>query len=131
MKPLAISGGQLREVDGGLVMPYAVSGALTAGVGAARWYPRRDITILGVHPAVGIAPTGAAILLDLNIDGTTAFTTQANRPTIAISGFTGSLAVPDVVDVDVGSYITVDVDQIGSTVAGSHLTAQVLYVWRA
>jgi hypothetical protein len=43
-------------------------------------------TIRSVTAAVGTAPTGATLIADVNIDGTTVFTTQANRPTIAING---------------------------------------------
>lgn len=130
MKPLAISGGQLVEVADALALTYGIPGVLAVGVGAARWYPQRNITILGVVPAAGIAPTGASLLFDLNIDGATAFSTQANRPAVASGSYSGSAAVPNVVDVNEGSYLTLDVDQVGSTVAGSHATVQVLYRWR-
>jgi hypothetical protein len=71
---------------------------------------------------VGTAPTGAAILVDVNKNGTTIFTTQGNRPSIAAGGNASSAAVPDVTSLAAGDFLTVDVDQIGSTVAGSDLT---------
>jgi hypothetical protein len=61
----------------------------------------------------------------VNKNGTTIFTTQANRPTIAISGNTDESGVPDVTALADGDYLEVDIDQIGSTVAGSDLTVQI------
>ena len=63
--------------------------------------------------------------MDVNHNATTIFTTQANRPAIAISGNTDD---SDTADGDVtvadGEYISVDVDQCGSTVAGADVTVQ-------
>jgi hypothetical protein len=83
--------------------------------------------IESVAATVGTAPTGASLIVDVNKNGTTIFTTQANRPTVAISGNASSDAVPDVTAVAAGDYITVDVDQIGSTVAGSDLCVILRY----
>jgi hypothetical protein len=60
---------------------------LATGTGTYRWYPPFDITIQDVSISCGTAPTGAAIIVDVHHSGTTIFTTQGNRPTIAISGF--------------------------------------------
>jgi hypothetical protein len=105
---------------------FAVDGALTTGAGTRRIYNAtgRTITIKQVTAHVVTAPTGAAILLDVNIGGTTVFTTQGNRPSIAISGNTSTAGNSDAAASTLasGGYLTVDVDQIGSTVAGSDLT---------
>jgi hypothetical protein len=85
--------------------------------------------IRGVVATVGTAPTGAALIVDVNKNGTTVFTTQTNRPTIAIGAFTSGLAANmEVIVLAVGDYLTVDVDQIGSTVAGSDLRVAVDFV---
>lgn len=105
-----------------------VSGALTVAAGTSRIYndTGRTLTITGIRASVGTAPTGAAILVDVNKNGTTLFTTQGNRPTIAISGNTsGKVTNADVTSLASGDYLTVDVDQIGSTVAGADLVVQV------
>jgi hypothetical protein len=44
-----------------------------------------DLTVTGVRASVGTAPTGATLIVDVNLAGTTIFTTQASRPAIAIS----------------------------------------------
>lgn len=79
-----------------------------------------------VRVHVGTAPTGSTLLVDVNINGTTAFTTQANRPTIAISGTDATSGVADGGQAGAkNDRISFDIDQIGSTIAGSDLTVMV------
>jgi hypothetical protein len=108
--------------------PFSQTGAVTVKAGTLRWYNRtgQTLSITGVLISVGTAPTGASILVDVNVNGTTIFTTQGNRPSIAIAGFVSTVAVPAVTTIANGSYLTVDIDQIGSTVAGADLVVQVL-----
>lgn len=106
---------------------FGTGGVVAVKVGGPRWYndSGRTLTIFSVRAFVGTAPTGATLICDFNKNGTTIFTTQGNRPTIAISGFTAlSGAAPDVTSVAAGDYLTADVDQVGSTIAGSDLTVQ-------
>jgi len=63
--------------------------------------------------------------VDVNLNGTTIFGTQANRPTIAISGTTNKTTGMSVTSWADGDYLTVDVDQVGSTAAGANLTVQI------
>lgn len=113
---------------GGIVANFSRSGVLATGAGTFRWYNRfgRTLTFDSVTASVGTAPTGAAIIGDVNVNGTTIYTTQGNRPTIAIAGNTiDDTTAPDVTTIADNSYITVDIDQIGSTVPGSDLVVQV------
>jgi hypothetical protein len=113
------------ETDGNSIpqtFAFSRTGALTVAVGTARFPVPFACTIVDVRTAVGTAPTGAALLVDVNKNGTTIFTTQGNRPSIAIGGTSSSAAVPDVTALAAGDLLTVDVDQIGSTIAGSDLT---------
>lgn len=105
------------------VLPFSVSGTLTVKVGANR-FPIAGGTfqIQTVAAMVGTAPTGASVIVDVNKNGSTLFTTQANRPTIAVSTNSATVGTFTATTVTTGDYITVDVDQIGSTVAGSDLT---------
>lgn len=136
------------------VIQIPVSGALTVAAGALKYTVPFDSEIVRVDATVGTAPTGAAAIFDVNKNGTTIFTNQANRPTIAIGasaatpvkvtrgvavnpgpgtnqpndtgvGYVNVVAgvVPN--DTPVGAFaagdtVSVDVDQIGSTVAGSN-----------
>lgn len=105
------------------LLPFDRAGALTVSAGVRRFRFPVKATILGVQAAINTAPTGAAVIVDVNINGVTAYTTQANRPTIAAAAFdSGAETVPDVTAIAAGQYLTVDVDQIGATVAGSDLT---------
>ncbi len=101
---------------------FSKSGVLTTGAGVARLPIGAACSIVSVRAMVGTAPTGSAILVDVNKNGTTIFTTQGNRPSIAAAGNASGAAVPDVTSLAAGDFLTVDVDQIGSTVAGSDLT---------
>jgi len=84
-------------------------------------------TIRSITTAVTTAPTGAALICDVNIAGTTVFTTQANRPSIAISGFSDNSADIAAGTFAAGDVISVDVDQVGSSVAGANLSVLVTY----
>jgi hypothetical protein len=67
------------------------------------------------------APTGAAIIVDWHKNGTTIWATQANRVQIAATATYGTQAAFDTTAFVEGDIMTVDVDQIGSTIAGSDM----------
>jgi hypothetical protein len=104
---------------------WSMEGVITTKTGALRVYCEFAGVIESVRASVSVAPTGASILVDINKNGTTIYGTQGNRPTIAASGFTGVGGTASGATVAAGDYITVDIDQIGSTVAGSNLTVVV------
>jgi hypothetical protein len=97
-------------------------GVLTVLAGDKRTYVPYACTIVNVYASVSVAPTGASIIADLNVNGSTAFATQGNRPTITATNFTDATSTPDTTAISAGDYFTLDVDQIGSTIAGSDLT---------
>lgn len=107
------------------VYTFTMTGTLTAKVGAGRVYMEHACRVESVRASVGTAPTGAAVIADVNKNGTTVYTDQAQRPTIAASTNTdlGGVAANGVFAA--GDYLTVDVDQIGSTVAGAELVVVV------
>lgn len=107
---------------GTTIFTFGVTGNVSVASGAARLYPPTALTIDSVRASLGTAPTGSSVIVDVNKNGTTIFTTQGNRPEIAASGFVSSQETPDVTALTTSDYLTVDVDQIGSTTAGAHLT---------
>ncbi|MFZ1459085.1 MAG: hypothetical protein WAT17_04360 [Candidatus Saccharimonadales bacterium] len=110
------------------ILPYSYGGSLSVTTGTFRLYndSGNTWTIQNVRASVGTAPTGSSAIIDINVDGTTIFSTQANRPTIAVSTNTsGLVSNMNTTTVANGSYMTVDIDQVGSTVAGSDLTVQI------
>ena len=80
-----------------------------------------DLTITAIKLSVDVAPTGAAIIVDIHKNGVTLYTTQDNRPTIAIGETSATAELPDIVTLTKGDRITVDIDQVGSTIAGENL----------
>lgn len=123
-----VNPGQLQTSNITKVLPYSYLGNLVVSTGTFRLYNDTGSTwtISGVRASVGTAPAGASIIIDISKNGTTIFTTQANRPTIAAATNTsGNVTTMDVTTVAAGEYLTVDIDQIGSTTAGADLTVQV------
>jgi hypothetical protein len=109
---------------------FSKSGALTVGAGVSRLPIGAACTVVNVRAMVGTAPAGSAVTVDVNKNGTTLFTTQGNRPSIAAGANASGAAVPDVTALAAGDYLTVDVDAIGSGTAGSDLTV-IITVTRA
>lgn len=94
----------------------------------------RTLELMKVYADVGTAPTGADMLLDVNVGhaedaAVTAFSAQTTRPKIVAAAKNAVPATPaqagNPVLLPDGDYLTVDVDQVGSGVAGSDLTVVV------
>jgi hypothetical protein len=106
---------------------FSRTGTLTVSAGTAKLVFAQAGAISGIRLAIGIAPAGADLICDVNLNGNTIFTTQGNRPTITAGNAIGTLATPDVTAVSAGDYITIDVDQIGSSTAGTDLSGTILF----
>lgn len=108
-------------------LSFAVTGTLTTGADKAPTIVAPcALTIVKVKVVVKTAPTGASLIVDVNKAGTTIFTNQANRPEIAIGETTDDSGTPDVTALAEGDKLTIDIDQIGSTIAGADLTVEVV-----
>jgi hypothetical protein len=113
---------------GSRIQPFSSSGPLLVEVGGHRLYNDTSAawTILSVRASVGTPPVGSALIVDVNVSGATIFTTQGNRPTIAAAGNTsGKITNMNITTVASGAYLTIDVDQVGSTTPGNDLAVQV------
>lgn len=100
-----------RDV-GTILPPMSVPGAVTPGVGKARLYNDSTVTlqVAAVRTSVGTAPT-TALVVDVNRNGVTIFSTPSNRPTIAVGANTSGKVTPlDQVLLAPGDYLTADVD---------------------
>lgn len=101
-------------------------GTLSVGAGTLRLPIDTSYTITGVRLTVGTAPTGANLIVDVLKNGSTIFTTSTNRPTISAGGNSGGPGnTPDVSSVAAGDYLTINIDQVGSTVAGADLVVSI------
>lgn len=124
VSPWPVESGLTENVEFGEV------GVLTVKSGTTRWYAPFSLTITGVTASVGVAPVGSAVEVDVNKNGTTIFTTQGNRPSIAAGTFFDASGTPDVTAMTGPNtdYLTVDIDAVGSTTEGSDLVVQIRYV---
>lgn len=73
------------------------------------------------------APTGSSIIVDVLVNNVTIFTNPANRPVIATSANNGSSTVINAPSWAAGAYMEVVLAQVGSTIAGSNLTATLVF----
>ena len=103
------------------VWAFGREGTLIATTGKSEFPVPFAGTLIDVRARVGTAPTGASVIVDVNKNGSTVFTTQANRPTIAAGAKASGAAVPDVTTFAEDDFMTVDIDQIGSGTPGSDL----------
>lgn len=108
---------------------FSKEGALSIETGALRFAFREDAQIVSVSAMCGTAPTGASILVDVNNSETQqSIFTGPGRPEILATEFDSGEVVPNDIWVNAGEYLTVDIDQVGSTVAGEDLTVMILWV---
>jgi hypothetical protein len=120
------SAGVERLLEPGVLFAFSRAGTLTAAPGTHRLYNDTGATlaIRAVRASVGTAPSGGSIIVDVNINGTTIFSTQANRPTITTGTNTsGKVTNYNTASISDGSYFTVDIDAVSG---GADLTVQVL-----
>jgi len=117
-----------RHQTGGadiLYMPrtyvWFVPGTLETGTEQATTFRmKRATTVEDIELHVKTAPTGAALIIDINDNGTTIFST---RPEIDAGSTTedNNHVISDSA-IAAGAELTMDIDQVGSTVAGEDLT---------
>jgi len=96
--------------------------ALTTGTAKVTFRMPHAMTLSSVRLSVNTAPTGSVIIVDVKQSGSTIFST---KPQIATSAFTSvGGAVPGVLSTTSltdDAEITINLDQIGSTIAGKGL----------
>jgi hypothetical protein len=105
-------------------MPLRDAGVLSTGTNKCEYFRTGfDWAIDEVVVHVATAPLVQAILIDVNDDGTTIFTTQSNRPSIGAGTNDATSGTPDGgYAIAAGSVITVDIDQVGVGTPGTTLT---------
>jgi len=95
------------------------TGNLTAGSGVIEFPVEGAWSIIDIQFRVATAPSGGPLWIDVHKNGTTFFTTQANRPTAASTVKVSNQAVPDVTSVADADYLTFDVDNDSSSPNGA------------
>jgi hypothetical protein len=100
------------------------SGPLIAKTGSLRWYPEAACTLVSCTAFVGTAPTGAALVVDVNKNGTSVL---ASPLSVAAGTNSSSVTTPTTTAMTATDYLIFDIDSIGSTEPGRDLTIRVIY----
>ena len=108
-----------------IYLPYTVLGVLSPGSGSLRLYVEDDIVIDTVRASVGTAPVGGDIVIDILLDGATSVFSDISLNTTIPDGDNTGVSSPDNNIVPKGHFITMDILNVGATVAGSDLVVQV------
>lgn len=74
-----------------------------------------------VYVYVKTVSAGSSIIVDVNKNGTTIFTTQSKRPEISAGNHSDTSDEPDVTSFVKNDLFTFDIDQVGSTTAGADI----------
>lgn len=114
--PGAGTGGGTTSVPVEWSVEFTADGSLAGKVGAGtQKFPVKGTnTITRVVATVGGASAGAAIIVDVRKNGTTIFTNQAHRPSIAPAAFVATQGTIDVSALADGDLLTADIAQIGT-----------------
>ena len=114
-----------KETDRIHIGGFSKEGNLSTGTGTIRIYndSGRTLTFVEIRAAVGTAPLTTDIIVDVNVDGTTIMT--GTKVVIAASANTGSQTTFSTTTIADGSYITADIDQIGTGTVGADLAVTI------
>lgn len=104
---------------------FSVTGNLAVTGGKSRIYLEGAYVVETIRAAVNTPPGGAPVVVDVNRNGVSIYTTQPNRPSIAAGQNSATGNNPDVTTFAAGDYLTVDVDAVGSATPGADLTVTV------
>ena len=109
---------------GGTDFAMSFLGTLATRVGTERRYNDTGATrtLSKVRLWVNTAPTGADIIVDVLKNGSSIFTT---KPRVVAGANTGT-GVPTTTSWADGEYLTINIDQVGSTIAGADLQVTVV-----
>ncbi len=84
-------------------------------------------TIVKAYAKIETAPTGASLIIDFHLNGTTVHSGGTGRLSIAAAGNSATTTTFSTTAVTEDDYITCNIDQIGSTVAGANLDVVLKY----
>jgi hypothetical protein len=108
------------------IFTFPVAGNLTTGtrLTSALIVPK-DLEIIKAYAYVGTAPTNASIIIDINKNNSSIWaSTQGNRLAIGSGAQSASQTSFDVTTLAEGDILTLDIDQVGATIAGADLTVE-------
>lgn len=119
---------RVTDVEGAVTQCIAVAcsdetTALTTGTAKVAFRMPYAFTLTGIRASVTTAPTGADLIVDVNESGSTVMTTDKLRIDAGEKTTTTAATPPALTDTALAddAEITIDIDQIGSTIAGAGL----------
>jgi hypothetical protein len=108
------------------VIPFALDYNVEVRTGAQAYRFAFAATLVGVSACMRLAGTGGPTIIDININGVSIFTNQADRPRL----LDGTDDLPEItlnVPIVSGDRLSIDVDDIGSTFSGEDLSVFVRF----
>lgn len=105
------------------VATVSFAGPLAVYTGKLRWTPPGTVTLSGALARVTTPSSGADINFDINKNGTSIVSSYITTETSGGTEF--SLLSTSIGKTD---YLTVDIDQVGSSIAGSDLVVSIFYI---
>jgi len=79
-------------------------------------------TITRADAYLDVAASGSTFIIDINLNGSTIWSTQGDRLTLQQQATSADTATFDTTSVSIGDEFTLDIDQVGSVVEGTDLT---------
>lgn len=104
------------------IIPFSLPGQAFVEVGRLRLYFPLGGELLWGLVSANVAPTGASLIADVNINGASIYSDPADRPTIP-AGSNVSQMSQIIATVPVMGYVTIDIDQVGSSLPGGDVVA--------
>lgn len=124
-KPVAPD--QLKPLEHVAVALSDMTTALTTGTNKAYWRAPYAFRLTDLPQASAFtAPSGAAIIVDINVAGSTILSTKLSIAAGSKTSVGGTAPVVTAPLIAAGSEVTFDIDQVGSGVAGAGLIAYLL-----
>jgi len=116
----AIAAQTIDAVKGQFI--WTVAGTLAVGTSVGFPYrPSATLTVVSIYLEVTTAPTGAALIVDINKNAVSIFTTRPQIDISALTGGSGAVLSSSPFGLVADDKLTLDIDQVGSTIAGSNL----------
>lgn len=118
---------ELGETTPIFIFPYQSICAVGTNVAGPLIVPKA-LTITKAYLYIVTVNTGASLIVDINLNGTSIWnTTQANRLTLAAGDADGKTTQTsfDTTALAEGDILTMDIDQVGSTIPGTNLVVQI------
>lgn len=108
---------------------FPITGSLAVGSDLAPLHHDAMETgvLTEVRARLKTAPTGAALKIDINVGGTSIWNSGNDRLSVSAGQLTGSTTTITNTTITKGDKLTIDIDQVGSTVAGADLIVYLIY----